>query len=150
MAWRRLGEMPLSGPELISHSTYCNIWIRHNSRNALFTVFHSDHSISLLVMKSSVLAPNGPARNPIPTKQNEAYFLTWWRHQMETFSALLALCAGNSPVPGELPSQRPVTWSFDVFFDQRLNKCLSKQSWDWCLRRHRAHYDVINEFHWTD
>ena len=26
--------------------------------------------------------------------------LSWWRHQMETFSALLALCAGNSPVTG--------------------------------------------------
>ena len=36
----------------------------------------------------------------------------WWRHQMETFSALLALCAGNSPVTGEFPSQRPVTRSF--------------------------------------
>ena len=34
---------------------------------------------------------------------------TWWRHQMETFSALLALCAGNSPVTREFPSQRPVT-----------------------------------------
>ena len=31
---------------------------------------------------------------------------TWWRHQMETFSALLAICAGNSPVPGEFPTQR--------------------------------------------
>ena len=40
----------------------------------------------------------------------------WWRHQMETFSALLAICAGNSPVPGEFPAQRPVTQSFDVFF----------------------------------
>ena len=40
-----------------------------------------------------------------------------WRHQMETFSALLALCAGNSPVTGEFPSQRPVTQRFDVFFD---------------------------------
>ena len=39
---------------------------------------------------------------------------TWWRHQMETFSALLALCAGNSPVTGEFPSQRPVTRSFDI------------------------------------
>ena len=56
---------------------------------------------------------------------------TWWRHQMETFSALLALCAGNSPVPGEFPSQRPVTKSFDVFFDLRLNKRLSKQPWGW-------------------
>ena len=52
----------------------------------------------------------------------------WWRHQMETFSALLALCAGNSPVTGEFPSQRPVTRSFDVFLDLRLNKRLSQQS----------------------
>ena len=49
--------------------------------------------------------------------------ISWWRHQMETFSALLAICAGNS--------QRPVTRSFDVFFDLRLNKRLSKQSWGW-------------------
>ena len=53
---------------------------------------------------------------------------SWWRHQMETFSALLAICAGNSPIPGEFPAQRPVTRSFDVFFDLRLNKRLSKQS----------------------
>ena len=56
---------------------------------------------------------------------------TWWRHQMETFSALLAICAGNSPVPGEFPAQRPVTRSFDVFFDLRPNKQLSKQWWGW-------------------
>ena len=49
----------------------------------------------------------------------------------ETLSASLALCAGNSTVTGEFPSQRPVTRSFDVFFDLRLNKRLSKQSWDW-------------------
>ena len=55
----------------------------------------------------------------------------WWRYQMETFSALLDICAGNSPVPGEFPAQRPVTRSFDVFFDLRLNNRLSKQSWDW-------------------
>ena len=42
---------------------------------------------------------------------------------METFFALLVICAGNSPVPGEFPAQRPVTRSFDVFY--------------------RAHYDVI-------
>ena len=58
---------------------------------------------------------------------------TWWRHQMETFSALLAICAGNSSVPGDFPAQRPVTRSFDVFFDLRLNKRLSKQSWSWWL-----------------
>ena len=54
-----------------------------------------------------------------------------WRHQMETFSALLAICAGNSPVTGEFPTQRPVTRSFDVYFDLCPNERLSKQSWGW-------------------
>ena len=56
---------------------------------------------------------------------------SWWRHQMETFSALLAMCARKSPMTGEFPVQRPVTRSFDVFFDRRLNKWLSKQLWGW-------------------
>ena len=52
---------------------------------------------------------------------------TLWSHQMETISALLVLYAGSSPVP----AQRPVTRSFDVFFDLRLNLRLSKQLWGW-------------------
>ena len=56
---------------------------------------------------------------------------SWWCHQMETFSVLLTLCEGNSSVTGEFPSQRPVTQSFDVFFDLHLNKWLSKQSRHW-------------------
>ena len=61
---------------------------------------------------------------------------------METFTTLLALCAGNSPVTSEFPSQRPVTWNFDVFFDLRITN-------DWVnnrdagdLRRYYAHYNV--------
>ena len=57
--------------------------------------------------------------------------IAWCRHQMETFSALLAICAGNSPVTGEFPAQRPEARSFDVFIDLRPNKRLSKQSWGW-------------------
>ena len=56
---------------------------------------------------------------------------SWWHHQMGTFSALLALCARNSPVTGEFPSQRPMVWNFNVFFHLCLNKRLSKQSWGW-------------------
>ena len=52
---------------------------------------------------------------------------------METFSALLALCAGNSPVTGEFPARKLVTRSFDVFFDLHLNKRLSKQPWLWWI-----------------
>ena len=58
---------------------------------------------------------------------------------METFSALLAICVENEPVPGEFPAQRPVTRSFDVFFDLGLNKRL-REAGD--LRRYRVHYDV--------
>ena len=47
------------------------------------------------------------------------------------FSASLALCVGNSSVTGEFPTQRPVTQSFDVLFDLRLNNWLSKQWWGW-------------------
>ena len=70
----------------------------------------------------------------------------WWRHQMETFSALLAICAGNSSVTGEFSTQRPVTRSFGVFFDLRLNKWINgwvnnREAGD--LRHHRTHYDVF-------
>ena len=69
---------------------------------------------------------------------------------METFAALLAICAGNSPVPGEFTTQRPVTRSFDVYFDLRPNTRLSKLSWGWwfdtpsrSLWRHRNDHVLI-------
>ena len=49
-------------------------------------------------------------------------------------SRVTGLCEGNSPVTGVFPSQRPVTRSFGDFFDRRLNKRLSKQSWDWWFK----------------
>ena len=63
----------------------------------------------------------------------------WWHHQMETFSALLATCAVNSPVTGEFTTQRPVKRSFDVFFYLCLNKRLCKQ---WWFETSSRHYDV--------
>ena len=50
--------------------------------------------------------------------------LSWWRHQMETFSR-------NSSVSGGFPVQRPVTPSFDIFFYLHMNERLSKQSGGW-------------------
>ena len=70
------------------------------------------------------------------TKVDAGLSETWptrWPHEMETFSAILALCEGNSLVTGEFPSQRSVTRSFDIFFYLRLNKRLSKH----CNRYHR-------------
>ena len=78
---------------------------------------------------SMKLDPMGPIYN----KSALGFVMSWawWHHQMETFSALLAFCAGNSPVPGEFHAQSPVTRSFDVTFDMRLNKRLSKQQRRW-------------------
>ena len=64
----------------------------------------------------------------------------WWRHQMETFSMLLALCAGNSPVTGEFPPQRLVRWSFDIFGAWINGWVNNRKAGD--FRRHRSHYDV--------
>ena len=58
---------------------------------------------------------------------------TRWRHQRVTFLTLLAFCAGNSRITGEYPAQRPVTRSFDVFFDLHPNKWLNKQWRRWCF-----------------
>ena len=65
------------------------------------------------------------------TIQSPVVVMSWWSHQMETFSTLLDFCVGNSPVTGEFSSQRPVTRSFDVFFDLCQNKWFSKQWWGW-------------------
>ena len=70
-------------------------------------------------------------------------FNAWWRHQMETFSALLAICAGNSPVPVNSPhkGQRRGALMFSlicVWINDWVN---NREAGD--LRRYRDHYYVI-------
>ena len=131
--------------QITSESTFCSIACsgqRLRKVSAILTPF----------MRSSLWIPLTKVNNV--ERVSLAWHQTlqpWWRHQMETFSALLALCAGNSPVTGELPSQRPVTLSFDVCFDLSLNKRLSKQSWGWWLETplpplwHLCH-DMVNKW----
>ena len=90
---------------------------------------------------SDLLALNLNGRLCRTKVEPPAKFMT--RHQMETFFRFTGPCERNSPLTGELPAQRPVTRSFDVFYDLRLNKRLSKQSWKaGDVRRHHAHYNV--------
>ena len=74
----------------------------------------------------------------------------WWRHQMETFSALLAIFVGNSPVTGEFPTQRPVARSFDIFFDLRPNIRLRKRYWGWWFKKKSCplwrHCNAVSNF----
>ena len=88
-----------------------------NFMEALFCVrLNHDHQIPTRFSRTR--------RKSCPVYSSESR----WRHQREAFSVLLALCERNPPVTGGFPSKRPATWSFDVFFDLRLNKRLSKQS----------------------
>ena len=73
---------------------------------------------------------------------------TSWRHQMETFSALLVLCAENSPVTMNSPHNSSdgelwcLLWSVphDCLLN-RLGWVNNREAGD--LRHHRAHYDII-------
>ena len=62
---------------------------------------------------------------------------SWWRHQMETFSPLLALCVGNSPVPVNSPHQGQFS-----LICARINDWVNNREAGE-LRRYRGHYDVI-------
>ena len=96
---------------------YMYIYIRHSRR----LIQSHAKTIDAVVSYS-----NWDHQLPLYYSANPRWWaVPWWRHQKETFSALLAFCAG------EFPAQRPVTRSFRVFFDMRLNKLLSKQSWEW-------------------
>ena len=99
----------------------CQPW-PSRSQNWMFVYF-------IIILSRSQQFPTSSSQNQVELGEwATGHFMHWWwRHQMETFSALLALCAGNSPVTGEFLSQRPVTQSFEVFFDLRLNQHLSKQ-----------------------
>ena len=71
-----------------------------------------------------------------------SWHVSWWRHQMETFSALLALCAGNSPVPVISPHKGQ--WRGALMLSlicARINDWVNyHEAGD--LRRHRGHYDI--------
>ena len=101
------------------------IWLTCPPSNKMVSQNHNTLQIFMCMFREIVMSSVLPGR------------LAWWRHQMETFSA----CAESSAVTSEFPAQRPVTRSFGVFLDLRLNKRLSKQSWDWW--RNRAYHDVI-------
>ena len=100
--------------------------------------FHTEKicpAVSEICAPQSLAAARPPVWYNTPPVQRgkgcKKVMLSWWRHQMETFSVLLPICAGNSPVPGDFPVQRPVTRSLDIFFNLRPNKRLSKQWWSW-------------------
>ena len=101
---------------------------RHQHSRYLSGTHLTNVSVRLIVWTASIDKPISP----------------WLRHEMETFSALLAIWAGNSPVTGEFPAQLEGQWRGALMFSlicPRINGWVNNhEAGD--LRRHRAHYDV--------
>ena len=103
--------------------------------------FISSSNIQLGTLSDSLIRINCLANNFFCfTPRNR---ITWWRHQMETFSALLALYGGNPPVTGEFPhkGQNRGTLMFSLIYGWTKGWVNNRDAGD--LTRHRAHYDVI-------
>ena len=66
--------------------------------------------------------------------------VAWWRHQMETFSALLSLCAGNSPVNSPHKGQWRGAFMFSLICARINGWVNNREAGD--LRRYSCHYDV--------
>ena len=152
MAWHQAGDKPLSGAMMVSLLTYICItrpqWVIHadgantdkqdtNSWESVVELGHLINVSYLLKMYFKLLL----------TKNTSKKFGKIWMRNIRIYLGVIysdfkpcvkwgkGWCTGNSLVTSELPSQRPVTQSFEVFFDLRLNKRLSKQSRRWWFQR---------------
>ena len=134
---------------MASNAENVSIWWRHQIHvllncyeldplNSIFVRFHTsqrffNHEIASKMWSGEY---QGFLFKPCYVRETDG---PWRRHQMETFSVLLDIFARNSLVTGEFPSYRPEARSFDIFFDLRLNKWLSKQSWCWWFETPTGH-----------
>ena len=138
---------------LYTRHTISGIWVYKTS--AIFPLHVTVNSILLhLLLRSSTIAGRWQFKQELDPcnfvnqiihhfTHHTIYTEPWWRHRMETFSALLALCAGNSRSPVNSPHKGQ--WHRALMFSLicSLNKRLSKQPWGWwfespshLLRRH--------------
>ena len=111
---------------LVINFEWCHVVKKHSGMGK-YKFYNVVITVPVALTCFSVGASTGTVMTQFPPR----IYISWQRHQMETFTALPVLCEGNSPVNGEFPSQRPVTRNFDVFFDLLPNNRLSKQSWGW-------------------
>ena len=113
---------------MIDTQKYADPWPKSSSRTSLYFKTYIGHGLNKAFTKASDWYIVDNARNNhcemphhicqamicqhvryIATFLQTKKLISWWRHQMETFSALLALWVENSSITGEFPSQRPVT-----------------------------------------
>ena len=130
----------------INHLNYCNmcrldyaimlsVTLLAPTRYETVSKHHAASNVTIITYIEEI--PKFPEKyvNTVATHDD----VISWKH----FPRYWPFCVGNSPVTGEFPAQRPVTRSFDVFFDLGLNKCLTNNREAGDLRRHRTHYAGI-------
>ena len=161
MAWRRPGDKPLSEPMLVSLLTHLCItrpqYVIKKDTDSFMRISNMSSPprglawrlhVSVCVPTNTELNEN--SRRTRYGSQFPAQFVCCgaceWMSDLDQnprkhvsmmtssngniFRVTGPLC-GEFTGPGDFPTQRPVTQSFDVFFDLRLNKRLSKQPWGW-------------------
>ena len=130
MAWVRSGDKPLSEPMMDILLTHICVtqpqWVKLKDKNNLNPIWAWFK------------------RGFINLEFEKGRLYTWRPHQMKTFSALLAFCAGNSPVTGGFPPHKG-QWRRALIFS---SICAWRNSWAnngdaSSLRCHHTHYDVI-------
>ena len=124
MAWRRLGDKLSSELMMVSLLTHICVtrpqWVKQFWATSNESIFWREQHLHLFGFRLITHAfQNCGSEWMFPSIMMTSSNVT--------FSALLDICARNSLVTGEFLAQRPMTRSFDVFFDLRLNKRISKQ-----------------------
>ena len=118
---------------------HCHAHIRNLILEFTFRVFERKIWFSIVLLYDQTIF----FRWKFPIRRWECVYLySWWRHQIETFFALLAICAGNLPFTVNSPhkGQRRGASIFSLIFAWTNGWVNNGEAGD--FRRHRAHPDV--------
>ena len=115
---------------------WINDWVNNRKAGDLRRI-RAHYDVSVMHLANIIPADALMTRSPVTIKKNLVFIVLVMTSLNGNIFRVTGLFEGSSPTTGGLPSQMPVTRSFDVFFDLRLNTRLSKTWW-----RHRTHYHV--------
>ena len=142
---------------LLAYRPHCNYVVReHDGGRVLKVILRHRCQASVQNWLRTCLC--------ISTYHQHAQQGGWWtgRQHVGTKCLMIMMTSSNGNIscvsgllwgefPGEFPPQKPVTRSFDGYFDPRPSKWLSKQSWGWwfetpsrLLWRHRNGFNRSN------
>ena len=136
-----LGQFSLPLVFLLTHTPYWIVYFSVLTNSWLFYSIYSSTNINSFEKKRWLpKLPQWQKMFPHFTLHWNENVISWWHHQMETFSALLALCEGNHRPLGD--SLAKVSDAELWFFLWSAPEQTIEQTIEMLLSRHRAHYDI--------